>query len=189
VTEPLHILGISGSLRPKSYNRALLRACIRLCPPEAEIEAVEIGDIPFYDGDIQAGSGDPPAVMELKQRVRSADALLICTPEYNHSIPGVLKNTIDWLSRPLATSPLQEKPVGICGATDGPNGTIRAQQQLRLLMASTYSYAMVKPTLFVRLAQRLVDGSGEFTDEETLAHTATFVKGLVEWTQIFRGRA
>lgn len=188
MSQPLHILGISGSLRPGSYNRALLRACIRLCPPPAEIEAVEIGDIPFYDEDVQAGSGDPPAVAALKERVRAADALLICTPEYNHSMPGVLKNTLDWLSRPLATSPLQEKPVGICGATDGPNGTVRAQQQLRLLLASTYSYAMVKPTLFVRMAPRLMDDSGEYNDETTLEHTEAFVKGLVSWAELFRGR-
>ncbi len=188
VTEPVHILGISGSLRPQSYNRALLRAAIRFCPPGAEITPVEIGEIPFYDGDLQAG-GDPTAVAELKERVRTADALLICTPEYNHSMPGVLKNTIDWLSRPLATSPLQAKPVGICGATDGPNGTVRAQQQLRLLLASTYSYAMVKPTLYVRMAPRLVDESGEFTDEATLEHVEAFVKGLVSWTELFRAHS
>jgi chromate reductase len=185
LTKPLDILGISGSIRPRSYNRALLRAATRLCPPEATITPIEIGGLPFYDGDVQAG-GDPPGIAELKERVRAADGVLICTPEYNHAMPGVLKNAIDWLSRPLATSPLVGKPIGICGASDGPYGTVRAQQNLRLVLASTLSLVMVQPTLFIVRAPNFVDDSGEFVDQATLDHLSLFLTGLVDWAELFR---
>jgi chromate reductase len=181
----IHILGFAGSLRSGSYNRALLRAAVRAAPAGAVIETFDLADIPLYDADLQA-SGDPEAVRLLKQRVRDADALLIVTPEYNNAMSGVLKNAIDWVSRPPAGSPLEGKPVGIVGATDGPWGTVRAQQNLRLVLAATGAIVMVRPTVFVPRAAELVGGSGEFEDQETLRRVEGFMAALVAWARRFQ---
>ena len=118
----MQVLGIAGSLRSASYNRALLRAARELAPAGAEIVDFDLRELPFYDGDVEA-AGDPEAVAAFKDAIRAADALLIATPEYNHGLPGVLKNAIDWASRPALASPLAGKPVAIMGASTGRGGT------------------------------------------------------------------
>lgn len=123
-------LGIPGSLRSGSYNRALLRAARELAPEGMGIDTFELHDVPPYNGDVEA-EGDPRPVVALKQAIREADALLIATPEYNRGLPGVLKNAIDWASRPPLASPLARKPAAVMGASTGMGGTARAQEQLR----------------------------------------------------------
>ena len=120
----MRLLGIAGSLREGSYNRGLLRAARGLAPDGVELEEHDLGGLPFYDGDVEA-AGDPESVTELKDAIRRADGLVIATPEYNRGIPGVLKNAIDWASRPALASPLASKPVAIMGATTGFAGTAR----------------------------------------------------------------
>jgi chromate reductase len=130
----LRILGIPGSLRRESYNRGLLLAAQELAPPGVELELYEVRELPLYDEDLER-TGPPDQVLHFKQAIARADALLIATPEYNWSVPGPLKNAIDWASRPPATSPLRRKPVALMGASTGISGTIRAQLALRQIFA------------------------------------------------------
>ena len=130
MTDTLRILGVAGSLRAGSYNRALLRAAVRLAPEGMEIEVFDLLEVPLYNGDVEA-AGDPPGVMGFKQAISAADGVLMVTPEYNHGVPGVMKNAVDWASRPPREAPLEGKPVGLIGASTGITGTARGQSQLR----------------------------------------------------------
>src|SRR5262245_39739521 len=124
VDTPLEVLGIAGSLRRESYNRGLLRAAQEMAPEGMTIRSFELDAIPLYNGDVEA-AGDPAPVAQLKEAIRGADALLLATPEYNYGVPGVLKNAVDWASRPPAKSVLSGKPAAIMGASPGMGGTIR----------------------------------------------------------------
>jgi chromate reductase, NAD(P)H dehydrogenase (quinone) len=177
--ETLDVLGISGSLRDDSYNRALLEAAQRLAGPHMNITLVEIGDLPHFDADVEA-EGDPEPVKEFKQAIRSADALLIATPEYQHGIPGVLKNALDWASRPPSDSPIGGKPTAIMGATVGAFGTARAQQDLREVLIYNDCPMVMTPEVLVADAASKVDESGEFTDPETLDFVRRLLDGLAE---------
>ncbi|MCS7050657.1 MAG: NAD(P)H-dependent oxidoreductase [Thermomicrobium sp.] len=181
---PLRILGIPGSLRRHSYNRGLLLAARELAPPGVVIDLYELHALPLYDQDLET-AGPPPSVLAFKQAIAEADALLIATPEYNWSVPGPLKNAIDWASRPPATSPLRRKPVGIMGAATGPAGTIRAQLALRQIFASTESYVLPKPDLFVREAAALFH-DGRLVDQQTRERLRELLEALVAWTRRFR---
>src|SRR5882672_4988864 len=134
----LSVLGIAGSLRAASFNRSLLRAAQELAPAGMTITAFDLAPIPLYNADVEA-TGDPEPVAALKSAIRQADALLIATPEYNFGVPGVLKNAIDWASRPPRGSAMQGKPVAIMGATPGGWGTARSQMQLRQAFVFTQS--------------------------------------------------
>jgi chromate reductase, NAD(P)H dehydrogenase (quinone) len=125
-----NVVGFAGSLRRGSYNRALLRAAMELAPPTLHIVSHELDAIPLYNADVEA-AGAPPTVAQLRDAIRNADGLLIATPEYNHGVPGVLKNTIDWLSRPPNDSALNGKVAAVMGASRGMTGTARGQSQLR----------------------------------------------------------
>src|SRR5689334_19794657 len=116
--DTLSVCGIAGSLRRESFNRSLLRAAVELAPPGMTITPFALDPVPLYNGDVEA-AGDPPGVVALKEAIGGADALFICTPEYQHGVPGVLKNALDWASRPPGRSVLQGKPVAIVGATPG----------------------------------------------------------------------
>jgi chromate reductase len=175
------ILGIAGSLRAKSYNRALLRAARELSPEGIEIEIFDLDDIPPYNQDIEE-INDPEIVREFKEKIRSADALLIATPEYNYSIPGVLKNALDWASRPPGASVLRHKPIGIMGATTGNFGTARSQLALRQMFVFTRSYVMVEPELLMFKASERFDENGNLIDQQSRQMVREIVEELVRWT-------
>lgn len=183
MNEPLQVLGIAGSLRRGSLNRGLLRAAIELSPDDVRITPYEgLRAIPPYDGDVEA-VGDPEPVRALKDRVRAADALLIVSPEYNYGIPGVLKNAIDWVSRPPRTSPLYHKPVAIMGASTGNFGTARCQLALRQTFHFTKSYVLIEPDVLVVRAAEHFDGDGNLRDEATREHVTRLVEALARWTR------
>ena len=162
----MKILGISGSLRTGSLNSALLRAAVELAPDGMKIDQYGgLRDLPHYDQDLD--TDDPPTtVAELRARMRAADGVLIATPEYNYGVPGVLKNAIDWASRPVATSPLKRKPVAVMGAAPGAFGAVRAQLSLRQTLLWTDSDVVSKPELMVFQARERFDVAGTLTDPQ-----------------------
>lgn len=162
---PLRILAIAGSLRRASWNRKLLEACVGLAAP-LDIEVYrDLGSVPLFDEDLEADTdGGPAPVKQLRDLLARADGLLLSTPEYNQSIPGVLKNTIDWLSR---TDVLAGKPAAIIGTTPGRWGTRLSQHALRQTLASTGTPVMPAPMLFVGEAHKLFDDGGTLIDERT----------------------
>ena len=163
MNDPLVILGIAGSLRDGSFNRAALRAAQTLSPEGATIETFDIKGLPGFSQDDEA---NPPAqVGELKQRIRAADAILLVTPEYNYSVPGVLKNAIDWASRPYGDSAWNKKPVAIMGASVGTLGTARAQYHLRQMFVFLNMYAVNQPEVMISHAHKHFDEQGNLTDE------------------------
>jgi chromate reductase, NAD(P)H dehydrogenase (quinone) len=182
----IRVLGIPGSLRQGSYNRAALRAAIELRPPEVEIEAVDLRGIPLYDGDVEA-LGLPGPVQEVRARVAAADALLIVTPEYNFSVPGVLKNAIDWISRP-PDQPLAGKPTALMGASPGLLGTARAQYHLRQTCAGLNMLTLPRPEVFIGQAPQKFDAAGRLTDEAARKAIQGLLEALVAWTRRLAGR-
>ena len=161
----MKVLGISGSLRQGSYNSMALRAAQKLAPAGMKLDIADIARIPLYNDDVRA-AGEPPAVAALKAQIRAADAVLLVTPEYNFSIPGVLKNTLDWLSRP-PEPPFEGKPVAIMGASPGPVGTARVQYDLRKVLGFMNTFTVNKPEVFISFAQNKFNAQGELTDEPT----------------------
>jgi len=181
VNEPIVILGIAGSLRKESYNRSLLRAAQELTPEGARIETFEIDGLPAFNQDEET---DPhPRVAELKQRVRAADAILLVTPEYNYSIPGVLKNAIDCASRPYGDSAWSGKPVAVMGASIGAIGTARAQYHLRQTFVFLNMFPVNQPEVMVGNAQKRFDQEGKLTDETTKQLVQQLLAELVNWTK------
>jgi chromate reductase len=180
----IRILGIAGSLRQGSYNRALLRTALSLTPPEAAIEIFELDDIPGFNQDHE--SAPPPKVAELKAKVRAADAILLVTPEYNYSIPGVLKNAIDWASRPYGDNAWSGKPVAIMGASIGGMGTARAQYHLRQTFVFLNMHPVNQPEVMVANATSKFDEQGNFLDGPGKQLISQLLKELVRWTQLLR---
>ena len=181
----MRVLGIVGSLRAGSHNRALLRAASKLAPAGMEIAEFDLRELPFYDGDVEA-AGDPEPVSAFKEAIRSADALLIATPEYNRGIPGVLKNAIDWASRPPLGSPLAGKPVAIMGASTGRGGTARAQGQLRSALEYSRADVFTQYEVLVPEAYLRFDERGQLVDEETRAEVRALLEGLSARAQLPR---
>jgi chromate reductase len=173
------ITAISGSLRKGSYNTALIRAARQLTPAGVIIARAEIGDIPLYSADVQA-QGFPDSVTKLAATIRAADGVLIATPEYNYSIPGVLKNTIDWLSR-LENQPFAGKPIALMGASRGAQGTSRAQYHLRQVFVFLDGRVMNRPEAFVGTAHTQFDDSGDLTDEKTRQFLERYLVSVVSW--------
>jgi chromate reductase len=166
MTEKLKILAISGSLRRASFNTMVLHACQKLAPDDVSIEIFDrLGEIPLYNEDLRA-EGFPPAAADLRARIAAADAILIATPEYNHSLPGALKNAIDWASRPPEI-PLAKKSFAILGASMGAMGTIRAQYHLRDILIFFDGTVVNKPEVFIGQAQNKFNAQGDLTDEPT----------------------
>ena len=178
----LRVVGIAGSLRRASLNRALLQAAVELAPSALEIIPHGLSEIPLYNADLEAGAV-PRAVYDLRVAVMQADAVLIATPEYNHGVPGVLKNAIDWLSRPPTDSALNGKPCGIVGASPGMTGTARAQSQLRQALVFTNTHAMPRPEVLVAHANSKFDGDGQLTDDVTRKHLTAFLSEFVKWIE------
>jgi chromate reductase, NAD(P)H dehydrogenase (quinone) len=173
------VLGISGSLRERSYNRALLQAARELAPEGVEIEEFDLSPIPLYDADVEA-AGDPEPVAQLRAAVRAADALLLATPEYNRGTSGVLKNAIDWLSRPALASVLRWKPVAVMGASTGRGGTRRAQQQVRDALLFPGAIVLDEPEVAVPLAWERFDENGKLVDEKTRDSLRALLEALAE---------
>jgi len=177
----IRIIGISGSLRKGSLNAALLRAAASSMPADSELLIESIAGVPLYDGDVEAGSGIPDVVTRLKDALAAADGLLLVTPEYNNSVPGVTKNAIDWMSRPPKDVPrvFRGKPVAIAGASPGGFGTILSQNAwlpvFRTLGADLWSGGR----LLLSRADKLVDASGEIGDAATRESIGKFVQGFV----------
>lgn len=181
------VLAFAGSLREDSYNRALLRAAERIAGDDMTIEIVELDDIPLYDRDVEA-QGDPAPVSAFKERIAAADALLISTPEYQHSVSGVLKNALDWASRPPGSAPITGKPAAILGATTGRYGTARAQEDLRSILTYNDCPTVPSPEVLVAGAGDKVDENGEVVDDTTLEFIGELLDELQELTLLHRSK-
>src|SRR5918994_5203007 len=180
MSTPVRILGIAGSLRKESFNRAALRAATQLAPDGAIIEVFELDGIPGFNQDDEQ---NPPAkVVELKKRIRESDAILFVTPEYNYSIPGVLKNAIDWASRPYGDSAWNGKPVALMGASIGTIGTARAQYHLRQVFVFLNMFPINQPEVMISTAGDRFDADGNLTDETTKKLIRQLLQSLADWT-------
>jgi chromate reductase, NAD(P)H dehydrogenase (quinone) len=184
-SDSLRIIGIAGSLRQASYNKALLRAAQELAPERLKIEIHDLAGVPLYNEDVEA-AGVPQAVIDLRQAIGAADGLLIATPEYNHGVPGVLKNAFDWLSRPPRKSVLQGKPTALMGATPGTTGTARGQSQLRQSFVFTDTPAMLQPEVLVGRAHERFDAEGHLTDQKVRDYLVMFLERFIAWIERFR---
>jgi len=175
------ILGIAGSLRRDSFNKQALRAAQKLVPQGATLEIFDLDGIPLFNQDEEK---NPPAkVVEFKRRIREADAVLFATPEYNYSVPGVLKNAIDWASRPYGDSAWAKKPVAVMGASAGALGTARAQYHLRQMFVFLDMYAVNQPEVMIAGAQQRFDAQGNLADEASKKLIQQLLQNLVGWCQ------
>jgi chromate reductase len=175
---PLTFLGIAGSLRRGSYNRAALRAAGQLLPPGVTLQSCEIGGLPLYNQDEE--NALPPTVVELKRAIRAADAILFASPEYNYSIPGVLKNAIDWASRPYGDNAWAGKPVAIIGASVGAFGAIRAQYHLRQAFVFLDMHPVSQPEVAIANAGKLFGADGSLEDATTRQRIAELLRALAD---------
>ena len=179
VARVFNVVGFAGSLRRGSFNRALLRAATEVAPSALLIVIHELDGIPLYNGDIEA-AGAPPSVVRLRDAIRQADGLLIATPEYNHGVPGVLKNTIDWLSRPPRDSALNGKVAAVMGASPGVTGTARGQSQLRQAFVFTNTFALLQPEVLVGHAHEKFEADGRLVHQATRDFLATFLQRFTD---------
>ena len=185
---PFTILGICGSLRAGSYNRAALRAAQQLAPEGTRLDIFDLHGIPPYNQDDE--NDPPPRVRELKAAVRAADALLFASPEYNYSVPGVLKNAIDWGSRPGGDNCWNGKPGAVMGVSGGAIGTARMQYHLRQVFVNVGIQAVIRPEVMIGPAAARFDAAGNLTDEKTREFVQKLVVALVDWAgRLERGRA
>ncbi|HTP79662.1 MAG TPA: NADPH-dependent FMN reductase [Bacteroidota bacterium] len=178
MAEKIDVVGISGSLRAKSLNTALLRIAQTQLPANMTLEITDIGGVPLFNQDLE--SNLPESVVTLKRKIREADGLLIATPEYNFSIPGVLKNAIDWVSRPVKESALDGKPVALIGAA-GISGTIRAQMHFHNIAMFTNMRLLPRPQLYVQQAFQKFDAEGNLTDAATKEKLGQLLVAFAEW--------
>lgn len=184
----INIIGLCGSLRHGSFNRLLLRAAVEVAPPGTVIQPESIREIPLYDGDVEDAQGLPHAVQRLKDRIAEADGLLIVTPEYNASMPGVLKNAIDWLSRPAAdiSRVFRGRPVAIMGATPGPGGTALSQAAWLPVVRRLGMRPWFEGGVLISDAGRVFDNDGRVADAATRQGIRTFVEGFAVFAGVQR---
>ena len=183
VSKIVTVLGFAGSLRKASYNKALLRAAVELAPKDVQIEVFDLEGIPPFNQDFE--KQPPERVKEFKDKIKAADAVLIVSPEYNYSIPGVLKNAIDWASRPYMDNAFDGKPVAVMGASIGVLGAARAQYHLRQCFVFLNMYPLNKPEVMVMFAPQKFDEDGRLTDEETRKRVSSLLQSLADWTRKF----
>lgn len=181
MAEGVRILGFAGSLRKQSYNRAALRAAIKLVPPGSTLDTFDLDGIPPFNQDHE--SEPPNAVREFKTAILQADAILIVTPEFNYSVPGVLKNAIDWASRPYGDSVWNGKPVAIMGASGGMLGTARAQYHLRQMFVFLNMFPLNQPEVMIANADEKFDDQGNLKDPKTSEKIKELLEALVDWTR------
>jgi chromate reductase len=185
VPDPVKILGLSGSLRAGSYNTAALRTALELAPEGVEIRTAEIGDLPLYNDDVRA-KGYPPVVEDFRAKLRWADAFLFSSPEYNYSVPGVLKNAIDWGSRP-PDQPFAGKAAAVMGASVGLFGAARAQYHLRQIGVFVDLHFVNRPEVTIMQADKKFDAEGRLTDAPTRDFIAQLLVALRDFTVRLRG--
>lgn len=176
--ETIHILGFAGSLRKKSYNKSALREAQKLVPTGAEMKIIELDDLPLFNQDRES---DPPAAVTLfREQVRQADAIFLAVPEYNYSYSAVLKNALDWGSRPIGKSVWVGKPVAMLGA-GGRFGTVRAQLHLRQVLLYLDMPTLTKPEVYIQASWEKFDADGNLTDEQTRTQIETLMEAFIPW--------
>jgi len=175
------IFGFAGSLRKDSYNKALLRAAMELAPKEAKLEIFDLEGIPPFNQDLEDRM--PEKVKEFKAKIKAADAILIATPEHNYSMPGVLKNAIDWASRPYGNNSFEDKPVAIMSASTSILGGARAQYHLRQVLVSLNMHAINRPEVMVASVDEKVDEKGNLMDEKARKRIGQLLENLIKWTK------
>lgn len=176
------LVGICGSMRKASLNRALLRLVGENLPAGSTLSIIESLDLPIFNSDLV----EPAAVVELKRVIAAADGVVIAVPEYNYSIPGGLKNALDWISRPPVSSPLRGKPVGLVGAASGMSGTIRAQTHLRNILVYSDAPVMGQPEVLIPRAQDRFDATGRLIDDSTRVLLESFGAAFVSFVARYR---
>jgi chromate reductase, NAD(P)H dehydrogenase (quinone) len=181
----LTVLGFAGSLRVGSYNKALLRAAVGLVPEGMNLEIFDLEGIPTFNQDTEQNM--PAKVKDFKTKIKQADAILIATPEYNYSVPGVLKNAIDLASRPYGDNPFDGKPVAIMSASIGMLGGARAQYHLRQIFVFLNMYPINRPEVIVPLAQDKFDANGNLLDNDTKKFLGQLLQNLANWTRKLTG--
>jgi chromate reductase, NAD(P)H dehydrogenase (quinone) len=177
----MKLIAISGALRKASTNTGLLRALRDVAPKDIDIEIATLHGIPLYDGDLEAAHGKPESGKALDARIRAADGVIIATPEYNFSVPGVLKNATDWLSR--GGSPFKWKRTGVIGAADGPLGTGRSQYHLRQNLQALEALVMPKPEFFAGNISNKTDAHGNLTDTDSRERLAKWLEAFCAWVK------
>lgn len=184
------VIGISGSLRHASFNTALLRAAVELAPSDLRLESATLSGIPLYDGDVESSEGIPPAVAALKERIAVSDGVLLVTPEYNQSLPGVFKNAIDWLSRPSSdiARVFGGKPVGVIGATPGPAGTRLAQTAWLPVFRALGLHPWLGRSVFLANAAQAFDAEGKLVDERLRNLVRDYLAGFAKFVDVFAAR-
>ncbi len=182
--EKITILGFAGSLRKDSFNKAILRAALSLLPERVKLDIFDLEGIPLFNQDIEDNL--PEKVIEFKEKIRAADAILIATPEYNYSVPGVLKNAIDWASRPYGDNVFSGKPLAIMGASIGMLGTARAQYHLRQTLVFLNVYPLNQPEIIIPFIADKIDKEGNLVDEKTKSKIQELIMSLVDWTKKLR---
>lgn len=187
MTERLKTLAFAGSLRERSFNRALIRNVVERAPDALEIDTFDLSGIPLFNADVEA-EGDPDPVARLKAAIHEADLVLIATPEYNQGLPAVTKNAVDWASRPPKPHALDGRPVAIMGATPGRLGTVGAQRVLRESLSNLNAFVMPQPRLFVAHARDAFDDELRIVDEKTLRLLDKFMGAAAEWAGRWKRR-
>jgi chromate reductase, NAD(P)H dehydrogenase (quinone) len=184
VARPVMILGIPGSLRESSYNKLLLRAASKLLPPSVQLEIIEIDKIPLYNQDVEV-AGLPEPVKAFKKKIEEVDAILISTPEYNHSFPGMLKNAIDWASRPYGHNSFEGKPTAVMSASPGFFGGVSAQDQLKQVLLALNTRLVTKPAVIVTSANQKFDQNRNLLDQNTKQFMLQLITNLVKEAKRF----
>lgn len=183
--DKLHIVALLGSLRKDSFNRVVLQTALEICPGNAYIDIAEIGNLPLFNADFE--NNLPQPVVDFKAKIKSADAILFVTPEYNYSIPGVLKNAIDWGSRPYNDNSWEEKPVGIMSASPGMLGASRAQYHLRQCFVFLNMFPVNRPEVIISNVQEKI-AEGKINDQHTKDKMIELLNSLIAWSRKLKGQ-
>lgn len=183
--DPLDVVAIPGSLRDGSFNRALARSLEGLAPDDVAVEVVELHDVPLYNGDLDTDEDRPAPVRALKDRIGRADAVLLISPEYNYGVPGVLKNALDWVSRPGFKSPMAGRPSGIMGVSTGLSGTMRGQEHLKLNLLGMAAQVFPHPGVAVSRARDKFE-NGRLVHEDTREFVARYLTDFAAWVRRVR---